>query len=73
MEGGRTVKRPRKKPAAPPLSVDLPFNESKDKILKLEVWPSEREIALYACPAEQGIRSSLTVLQCSEVRICRCS
>lgn len=37
MGGRRTAKRLENNPVAPPLSVELPFKESKDKILRLKV------------------------------------
>ena len=32
------VKHSKKKPAAPPLSVELPFRQSKDGKLRVKVW-----------------------------------
>jgi hypothetical protein len=42
MEGGLTVKHPTMKPAAAPLSVELPFKQSKDGKLRLKVWHKRR-------------------------------
>ena len=73
MGGRRTAKRLENNPAAPPLSVELPFKESKDKILRLKVCHILMHSSKRTFLATQALNFVHSVLSGIELRVGRCT